>query len=540
MPEPGRLKITPRIQAAAKRRRLMIERQDLLATYRTDPVSYGRNELGVGFTDDQERALRTVVDSRRTAIQGSHGIGKTYLLAVLSSWWFDCWQQHICYITAPTWDAAKEKVFAQLKILRQRAGLGGRVMETGFIKDEDKNNDPLHFVRTLNAESGEAFQGEHKAPILILLDESPGVPGYIWTSARGLMTGAANRLVAVGNPTDSNTPFGKACKDKNYTVLRISALDHPNIQAELECKTVPYPENDLGLLWLKEMLDDEAQATGEPGGGTFEFWSIATLIDALNGIPVSANPNARKTTYLPTGDFEARVLGRFPTQAFEQVIPESWLTDLKPKTILPQWIPEIGADIARQGDDRTCIVIRLGPVVLRIIQIRRLDLAVVTGAIVDAINWAAQHVGCNPRAILVRVDITGGLGAGPYDFLREQGFNAEGVNSSNVAFDTEKFKNRRSELWFSSRDRIYTGDLDLSRLPRDDRETLIRELSLPKYDNDSRGRKIVEEKKVIKKRMGGDSPDVADAFNLAFSPSGPQAAETEVEYDPFGYEDERL
>jgi hypothetical protein len=50
---------------------------------------------------------------------------------------------------------------------------------------------------------------------------------------------------------------------------------------------------------------------------------------------------------------------------------------------------------------------------------------------------------------------------------------------------------------------------------------------------------VVEGKEITKGRLGW-SPDVADAFNLAFSPSGPQAAETEVEYDPFGYEDERL
>jgi hypothetical protein len=446
----------------------------------------------------------------------------TFLLAVLASWWFDCWDKHICYITAPTWDAAKEKVFAQLKILRGRMGLPGRVMDTGFIKDENKSNEPLHFVRTLNAESGEAFQGEHKAPLLILLDEAPGIPSYIWAASKGLMTGAANRLVAVGNPTDEATPFGKACEDVgNWNVLSIEALNHPNVLAELECRPPPFPENELSLLWLREMISDECEVVGERGGSSFEFWDLATLDDAIvRNIPAGSNPTASRCHYSPSGEFEGRVLGRFPTQAFTKVIPKNWLTRLPGDlAILPDWLPELGVDVAREGNDRTTIVGRRGPVVTEAIEIRRMDLDAVTGATIEVARNAARKANCDPKILPIRIDVTGGLGAGPYDFLKAQGFeNAEPVNSSSRASDTEQFSNRRSELWFSSRERVRQGDLDLSRLPRSTRDLLIRELSAPSYRNNSRGQKIVDEKVVIKKAIGA-SPDLADGFNLAFAPS---------------------
>jgi hypothetical protein len=97
--------------------------------------------------------------------------------------------------------------------------------------------------------------------------------------------------------------------------------------------------------------------------------------------------------------------------------------------------------------------------------------------------------------------------------LRNWGYKPIEVNSSERAKDPEQYKNVRSELWFDTRNRAREKRLDLSRLRKDIRERLEREMSAPKYK--APGQKIVEEKAQMKKRLGY-SPDLADGANLAF------------------------
>jgi hypothetical protein len=420
-------------------------------------------------------------------------------------------------------------------------GLPGTIQETGRVLDEEKLAASAHFIQAINAETQEGFIGEHSAPIFIIMEESPGVPSYIWAACDGLMTHPSCKMLALGNPIDESTPFGKVCTEdrSDWVVIEVSTLEHPNIDAELHARPPLYP-NAVRLLWLKEMLRKECTVVETPGGDAFEFWSIPTIDAALGGLSVDQNPDAERWSYLPNAVFQGRALGQFPSQAFDQVIPKNWLANLARIELSKLWTPECGCDPARKGDDRTAIVIRHGPCVTFAREIRRYTLDAVTGAVIQAVQEAATAANCSPYKIPIRLDITGGLGAGPCDFLAAQGYAVEGVNSSSTAFNSEMYPNRRSELWFSSRERIYERDLDLSRIEDEElRRLLIRELSTPKWKPDGRGRKVVDPKDVTKRDLGA-SPDLADAFNLAFSPSGPQAAETEVEFDPFGFEDERM
>ena len=139
----------------------------------------------------------------------------------------------------------------------------------------------------------------------------------------------------------------------------------------------------------------------------------------------------------------------------------------------------------------------------------------VTGALIETARETGAMAGVDPKTITIRIDVTGGLGAGPADALRSEGYAVVDVNSSSEAIETEQYPNRRSELWFVTRERARTKDLDLSRLSPDLRSRLERELSTPKWKPDSRGRRVVEKKDEIKKRLGA-SPDLADALNLAF------------------------
>jgi hypothetical protein len=482
----------------------------LLKRYQNNPQGYARDILGVTLTPDQDEILWSVMENRWTIVKASHAVGKTFVAAVATSWWHDCWEKHISYITAPTWGQAVGLTFKQLKTLRRSKRLPGTILETGLIRDPDKVKEGAHYVKALNAERGEGFQGEHSAPILIVIEEGVGVPKYIWDANGGLMTRPECRTLVIGNPTDEATEFGLACESSLYHTMSISALGHPNIVAELNCEPPPFPDA-VRLQWLFEMLEKECDQTERLIEDAFEFVSLPEIRKAIKGEHADLS---LKSFYLPTAYFQGRVLGEFPTQADQQVIPKAWLKSQPVLEPAETDVPELGCDIARFGDDRTTIFTRRGPCVLSARELRKMDNMEVESALRNDAREAAGEK-FDPRRLRIKIDVTGGLGTGPYDHLKAEGYNVVPVNSSSRANNEELYKNKRSELWFDTRDRAKEKRLDLSRLRKDIRERLERELAAPKYK--SPGKKIVEDKSQMKSRLGY-SPDLADGLNLSFAP----------------------
>jgi len=477
--------------------------------YQSDPQGYAHDVLGVNLTPDQGEMLLSILDNRYTVVKASHAVGKTFTAAVAQSWWYDCWSRHIGYITAPTWDQSFGLTFKQLKTLRRAKTLSGVMLER-VIKDADKNREGDHYIKALNAEKGEGFQGEHSAPILIVIEEGVGVPKYIWDAVGGLMTNPLCRVFAIGNPTDEATEFGIACESSLYHAMSISALNHPNITAELNGEPPPFPDA-VRLLWLYEMLEKECEQVEKATEDAFEFVALEQIKNALEGRPADLT---QKTIYMPTAYFQGRVLGEFPTQADQQVIPKAWLKFQPRQEPSDKDIPELGCDIARFGDDRTTIFTRIGPCVTSARELRKMDNVEVETALKDEAKLAAGNV-FDPKKLRIKIDVTGGLGTGPHDHLKAEGYNMVAVNSSSKANNEEQYKNKRSELWFDTRDRAREKRLDLSRLRKEIRERLERELSAPKYK--APGQKVVEDKAQMKARLGY-SPDLADGMNLAFAP----------------------
>jgi hypothetical protein len=515
------------IRAEIARRGLNEQR---FSKYQTNPQAYARDVLGVRLTPDQDEMLQSILDNRRTLVKASHAIGKTFVAAVAASWWYDCWNKRISYITAPTWPQALGLTFKQLKTLRRAKGLPGIILDTGIIKDADKGREGEHYIRALNAERGEGFQGEHSAPILVVIEEGVGVPKYIWDAAGGLMTHEDCRLFVIGNPTDEATEFGLASESISYHTMSISALDHPNIEAELGCESPPFP-NAVGLLWLYEMLEKECERVDKLTEDAFEYHSLPSIKGALEGGKVTGE----KWIYMPTAYFQGRVLGEFPTQADQQVIPKAWLKFQPRLEPSDNDRPELGSDVARFGDDRTTIFVRRGPCLMMGREIRKMDgMEVAHACMDDALTAVREWKGeawvsststadqiALAKTIPIKIDTTGGPGMGPYFVLKTAGYNAIAVNSSEPANDREQYKNKRSELWFDVRKRAQEKRLDYSRIRQDIRQRLEREWSTPKYK--SPGYKVVEEKEKMKARLGY-SPDLADGANLAFYQEPSQGA----------------
>ena len=107
-----------------------------------------------------------------------------------------------------------------------------------------------------------------------------------------------------------------------------------------------------------------------------------------------------------------------------------------------------------------------------------------------------------------------GIGAGLVDRIAEIGIlPVRGVNVSESASLGNECGNLRAELWYKAREWFEKKNC---RIVED--QTLIRELTLPKYKFDSKGRYLIESKDEMRRR-GEKSPDLADAFCLTMASS---------------------
>lgn len=514
-----------RAEAELELRRRRRERDAALearrVVWRERPDIYAKERLGLELTAAQIEILFSIRDNRRTAVKAHHSLGKTFIAAVALLWWIDAWYAHIGYVTAPTWGQALGLTFKQAKRLALMNRLDFDLLDSGLIRDRDRFRQTERFVKALNAENGEGFQGEHTAPILIVIEEAVGVPKYIFDASEGLMTHPECRILEIFNPTDEATTAGEHCELPSYEVFSYSALEHENIDAELHCQPVPF-EGAIRLQWLCEMLETECDVVGAKDQDCFEFYTIATIRAALDGVAVTAD--SPKCFYKPTAFFQGRVLGEFPTEASNKVIPPSWLKTQPLLPLVNSHPIEIGVDVARFGDDRTTIFTRCGSAALDAKELRKFDTLAIVEAVEQAVAWVIQKLNLplnHKRRIKIKLDVTGGLGAGPYDILKAKGYTVIAVNSSEQAKDTALYRNVRSELWFDVRDRAKAQNMDLSRLPPDIRRKLMKELSTPLYKVTG-GKKVVEDKSDTKKRLG-ESPDLADGLNLSYYEGKPKA-----------------
>jgi len=101
-----------------------------------------------------------------------------------------------------------------------------------------------------------------------------------------------------------------------------------------------------------------------------------------------------------------------------------------------------------------------------------------------------------------------GLGGGLTDIMQSRDYNVIGITFNSEAKEKDKYPNVISEIWFDVGKRIQ--ELSCTRDKRLEAELANRKAKLDKKD-----RRAIESKDDYKKR-GFRSPDIADAFLLAF------------------------
>lgn len=178
----------------------------------------------------------------------------------------------------------------------------------------------------------------------------------------------------------------------------------------------------------------------------------------------------------------------------------------------------VGVDVARFGGDRTVIFRRQGLQAFEPLVLTGADNMTVAARVADTINqW---------RADACFIDVGGG--AGVLDRLRQLNFNAIEVAFGGRAMKPDLYVNRRMEMWNELATWLRAG----GAIP--DSASLKLELATPRFSFDAHGRRVLESKDQIKKRINAGSPDLADALALTFA--APVAGRGRRPVDTSGFE----
>lgn len=194
-----------------------------------------------------------------------------------------------------------------------------------------------------------------------------------------------------------------------------------------------------------------------------------------------------------------------------QVIPTAWVEramarwkDRSPKGDMDS----IGVDVARGGKDFTVISLRHGMWYDHLVKVPGKETP--SGQAV-----VGQVIAVRRSSAPIHIDVIG-VGASPYDLLREAGQQVIGVNVAEKSVATDRsgrlrFINQRSELWWKMRELLDPENDTGIELPPD--PELLADLCAPKWE--LQGLKVkVEGREEIIERIGR-SPDKASALILA-------------------------
>lgn len=440
----------------------------LLERWGSDPILFANEALGVTVWDDradyddQGTLLRAIASHRKVACRSGQKTGKSTGLCIAAKWWALTKHRGTVVFTAPSFHQIKNIIWAEFTRLYNEAPvpLGGILHKDPAAGWELPGGRRVFCVSTDKPERLQGLSGEN---LLAAVDEGSGFPDELWAPLFGNMQSGGS-LLTTGNPTRTSGPF-------------FDAFAHPET-------------------WKLVHIDSENTPNARTG----------RIV-----IPGLATREAIDTNRIEWGEesaaYQVRVKGNFPTQADNAVVQLGLVLEAEKRW---KHAPEdgelyIGVDVARFGDDESVIQPRRGTKALPPVTLQGMDTVQVAGKVRQVLRDLRRQ-GERPR---INIDVIG-VGAGVVDQLQNDEDLSADVFGINVAESatSDGYHLLRDQLWFGIADWLKEG----GAIPEDPK--LHSELVAPVYRFDVQGRRKVESKDDIKKRLKR-SPDRADALALS-------------------------
>ncbi len=476
--------------------------------YYDDAVGFARDILGVRIWHRQRDIFAALASpKKKIAVRSGQKTGKTLALAVLALWWLVTRPRAKVVVSASILPQLKKQLWAEIRKLydvpkdKDRLALsktprtlkeilGGATCsvnpEEGLMLPDGRQ---LIGIAAKDKVSAAGYSGDQ---LLTIADEASELDREVFGAFEGnAMSGGW--LLLSGNPTSSEGPYFDAFHTKSqcWECVHIDSRETPNFTGR---------EEPIKGLADKAEIEKRIADWGEEN----PLFQIRVA-----GNFAAANPYSIITLAMVSA---ATTQWRFACDDERATEAERLAALLAEETAAL----ELGVDVARFGDDDSCIQPRRGHVMMPKEVVHGMDIVQVYGATKKTILALRK----GQERVRVKVD-TVGVGGGVADMLRRDEdiisfVDVIDVNVSERSDEEDQYPNLRSQLWFGLAEWFKEGGV----MPPDDKAE--DELRAPLYSFDVRGRRKVESKDDTKKRIQR-SPDRADAMCLAAYEGGARA-----------------
>lgn len=521
-----------------------MEMQARRRLYAQRPEIWARDVLGVTLWSKQVEVALSIVHNHNTMVAAGHGVGKSYLTAVLACWWIDTHPIGEARVlsTAPTSAQVRGIVWREMQLLHRKAaerhreyleaqkngestqGLPDHPLP-GYITSSAtwRNFDGLELGSGRTPPSGredDAFQGIHGG-VFAIADEAVGVSAKMIGTLQNNTTANDDRILMIANPTNPASAMGEIWNDpkkaKRWKRITISVLESPHFTDEgatLPASVMKYMTDD-------EYVDTKREEYGEDSAN----WKARILGQWAmdSGMIVFLDETieiGKATTVIPDDDAPVRV--GFDVSRSEKgdwsylyTAQDGWVYETS------RWAKDADGDWNEIALPEPVKTDRRG------VRVRYLDRwrGLPFQPVHNAMGHLTVDVAANQRvhahmleqgATELRIDADG-MGTLMYDAMVDVNYGDYAMIrmlGNDPSPDRNGWYNSRAYLFMEFARRMRMGEVDIE--PDTDEHPLCRELGALEYKFAAGlAESILILSKAEMKKKGIKSPDTADAANYA-------------------------
>ena len=438
-----------------------------LKEWRNSPLQFVKECIKATPTEQQIELLQAFPKNKRMTVRSGHGVGKDSCISWLALNFLVTRPYAKVIVTAPTNRQLKDVFLAEFcKWLRQSVVADEFLIRRDAVLHKEAPKEwwlrlISPSVTSTKEEQAETLAGIHGDHLLILADESSGIPDPVFVPLEGAMTQPDNKVILISNMTKN---FGYFF-DTHFNSI-------------------------ISKAWAKFHWDSRKSSNVDKSMP--EYFAAKYGVESnVFRIRVEGNPPLQDENTL------------IPLYAAEQCIGSEFeVAEDEPLYL--------GVDVARYGDDASIVMPRRGLKIFPWETFRKLN-TIDLGGFINQTYQELEASGC-------AIDVIG-VGAGVSDWLEKHNLkNLYQVNVSNSSSDITKYNKLRDELWIRVRDNCLLGkysfpDVKVFGEKESLGQQLASELASVRYKFNSHGGYVVESKKDMKSR-GISSPNIADALCL--------------------------
>lgn len=437
------------------------------------------------------------------ALKAATGTGKTFFLARLICWFLDCYENSLVVTTAPAETQLKINLWGEISRVQDKFKKIRPYTRITSLSLKPEGDNPSEFVPHRNSylatglvsgvksgeESATKMQGFHRDNMLIICEEAAGMHPAVMTAIQNTCTASNNLIIAVGNPDSENDELHQFSILGNVNSYRVSALDYPNVVMNTEI---------------------------------------------FSGAVSNASIQRRKEKYSEDSPlYQSRVRGMTPSGSADTLIRRDWIrricVERVPEEKLDDSYHAIGVDVANsENGDKASLAYGKRNVLTEVYEFQCPNAShlaynlFMSEVELSANGYNAYNVPTmQDNEVLsqcIGVDAVG-LGVSTINTLENNNIICTGLQGGDwaeiIPIDNEgkplyAFRSLRDQMYWELREDIRMENIFITIQDPNMLDQIVGELSTPKFIL-SDSKIAVEGKNMIKKRMGGKSPNVADA-----------------------------